>query len=100
MSIVAVTQSGREAYRTHMASGVGTCQEGEAMILLPYVRKLAQHPAVFWPVLDSEATVGALRTYHEGGHCGDAIHHLYAIILGGRRLSPTSAINVITTPPR
>ena len=47
---------------------------------------------------DLEAAVGALRTYHEGGHCGDGIHHLYATVLRGQRLSPTSAINVITTP--
>ena len=47
---------------------------------------------------DSEAAVGALRTYQEGGHCGDGIHHLYATVLGGRRLSPAWAINVVTTP--
>ena len=47
---------------------------------------------------DSEVALGALRTYQEGGHCGDGIHHLYATVLGGRRLSPTSAINVVTTP--
>ena len=47
---------------------------------------------------DSEAAVGALRTYQEGGHCGDGIHHLYAMVLGGQRLSPESAINVATTP--
>ena len=81
-----------------MASGVGTSQEGEAMILLSYVRKLAQQPGVFWLVPDSEAAVGALRTYQEGGHCGDGIHHLYATVLEGRQLSPASAINVVTTP--
>ena len=42
--------------------------------------------------------MGALRTYHEGGHYGDGIHHLYATVLRGRRLVPTSAINVVTTP--
>ena len=56
------------------------------MILLSYVRRLAVQPGV------------ALHTYKEGGHCGDGIHHLYATFLGGRRLAPTSAINVVTTP--
>ena len=46
------------------------------MILLSYVRRLAQQQGVFWLVPDSEAAVGALRTYQEGGHCGDGIHHL------------------------
>ena len=64
------------------------------MILLSYVRRLAVQPGLHWVVLDSEAAVGALRTYHEGGHCGDGIHYLYATVWGG----PTSAINVITTP--
>ena len=68
------------------------------MILLTYIRRLAQQPGVFWQVPDSKAAVGALRTYQEGGHCGDGIHHLYATALGGRRLSPASAINVVTTP--
>ena len=80
-----------------MASGVGTSQEGEAMILLSYVRRLQQQLGVFWLVLDSEAAVGAPRTYQEGGHGGDGIHHLYATVMGGQRLSPTSAINVVTT---
>ena len=93
-----LAQSGQEAYQAHVASGVGTSQEGEAMILLSYIRRLAQQPGVYWLVPDSEAAVGALRTYQEGGHCGDGIHHLYATVLGGRRLSPTSAINVVTTP--
>ena len=81
-----------------MASGVGTSQEGEAMILLSYIRRLAQQPRVYWLVPDSEAAVGTLRTYQEGGHCGDGIHHLYAAVLGGERLSPESTINVVTTP--
>ena len=42
MAMAGVAQSGPEAYRTHVASGVGTSQEGEAMILLSYVRRLAQ----------------------------------------------------------
>ena len=37
MSMAGVAQSGCEAYRTHVASAVGTSQEGEAMILLSYV---------------------------------------------------------------
>ena len=34
MAMVGVAQSGLEAYQTHVASGVGTFQEGQAMILL------------------------------------------------------------------
>ena len=68
------------------------------MILLSYVRRLAKQPGVYWLVPDSEAAVGAFRTYQEGGRCGDGIHHLYATVLEGQCLSPESAINVITTP--
>ena len=98
MAMAGVAENGHQAYQSPVASGVGTSQEGEAMILLSYIRRLAQQPGVFWLVPDSEAAVGALRTYQEGGHCGDGIHHLYATVLGGRRLSPASAINVVTTP--
>ena len=98
MAMAEVAQSGPAAYRAHVASGVGTSEEGEAMILLSYVRRLAQQPGVYWLVPDSEAAVGALRTYQEGGHCGDGIHHLYTVVLGGKRLSPKPAINVVTTP--
>ena len=62
MSMAGVPQSGPAAYKAHVASGVGTSQEGEAMILLSYIRRLAQQPGVYWPVPDSEAAVGALRT--------------------------------------
>ena len=78
MAMAGVAQSGRGACRIHVASRVGTSQEGEAMILLSYVRRLAEQPGVYWLVPDFEAAVGALRTYQEGGHCGDGIHHLYA----------------------
>ena len=98
MAVTGVAQSGPEAYRTHVASGVGTSQEGEAIILLSYVRRLAQQPGVYWLVPDSEAAVGALRTYEEGGHCGGGIHHLHATVLGSPNLSSTSAINVVTMP--
>ena len=98
MAMAGVAQNGPANYQAQVASAVGTSQEGEAMILLSYVRRLAQQPGVYWLVPDSEAAVGALRTYHEGGHCGDGIHHLYATILRGQRLSPESAINVVTTP--
>ena len=98
MAMAGVAQSGPAAYQTQVASGVGTSQEGEAMILLSYVRRLATQPGVDWLVPDSEAAVGALRTYQEGGHYGDGIHHLYATVLGGQPLSPESAINVVTTP--
>ena len=93
-----VAQSGPPAYHAHVASGVGTSQDGEAMILLSYVRTLAQQPGVYWLVPDSEAAVGALHTYQEGGHCGDGIHHLYDAVLEGKHPSPRSAINVVTTP--
>ena len=98
MAMAGVARSGPKAYQTHVASGVGTSQEEEAMIILSYIRRLAQQPGVFWLVPDSEAAVGALRTYPEGGHCGDGIHHLHGTILGGHRLSPAFAIIVVTTP--
>ena len=36
-----VAQHGHEAYQAHVASRVGTTQEGSAMILLSYVGRLA-----------------------------------------------------------
>ena len=98
MAMAGVAQNGPATYQAQVASAVGTSQDGGAMILLSYVRRLPQQPGLYWLVPDSEAAVGALRTYHEGGHCGDGIHHLYATVLGGQRLSPGSAINVVTTP--
>ena len=59
MTMAGVAQSGHGAYRTHVASGVGTSQEGEAMILLSYVRRLAEQPEVYLLVPDSEAAMGA-----------------------------------------
>ena len=93
------TAGQERAKLAHLVSGVGTSQEGEAMILLSYVPRLAAQSGVYWLVPDSEAAVGALRTYQEGGHCGDGIHHLYATVLAGSRVVPASAINVLTTPP-
>ena len=98
MAMAGVAQSRLQAYETHMASGVDSSREREATLFLSYIRRLAQPPGVFCLVPDSEAAVGALRTYHEGGHCGDGIHHLYATALGGHQLSPASGINVVTTP--
>ena len=98
MAMAGVVQSGRGEYQAQVASGVGTSPEGEAMALLSYARRLATQKAVYWLVPDSEAAVGALRRYQEGGHYGDGIHHLYATVLGGQRLSLRSAINVVTTP--
>ena len=63
MAMAGVPNNGHEAYQTHMASGVGTSQEGEAIMLLSYIRRLAHQPGVLWLVLDSKAAVGALRTY-------------------------------------
>ena len=60
MAMEGVAQNGHGAYQTHVASG---SQEGEAMILLSLIRRLTQQPGVFLLVPDSEATVGALRTY-------------------------------------
>ena len=40
MAMAGIAMSGPEAYQTHVASGVGPSQEGEAMILLSYIRKL------------------------------------------------------------
>ena len=37
MAMAGVAQCGPGAYQAHVASGVGTSQEGEAMILLSYV---------------------------------------------------------------
>ena len=59
---------------TQVASGVGTSQEGEAMTLLLCIRRLAQQEGMCWVVPNFESTVGALCTYHEGGHCRDDIH--------------------------
>ena len=53
---------------------------------------------VCWVVLDSESAVGALRTYQEGGQCGDGIHHLYARTLVAERLAPATAVNIVVTP--
>ena len=86
MTMAGVAQSPPTTYQSRVASGVGTSQEGEAMILLSYVRWLAKQPRVYWLVPDSEAAVGALRTYQEGGHCGDGIHHLYATVGGSAPL--------------
>ena len=41
MALAGVAQSGPTAYQARLASGVGTSREGEAMILLSYVRGLA-----------------------------------------------------------
>ena len=98
MAMVGVAQRGHEASQGHVASGVGTSKEGKAMILISHVRRLAVQPGLYRLVPDSDAAVGALRTYQAGGHCGDGIHHLYATVLGGARLAPTSASLVVTTP--
>ena len=46
MAMAGVAQCGHGAYHAHFASGVGTSQEGEVMILLSYVRRLAVQPGV------------------------------------------------------
>ena len=39
VAMAGAAKNGHEAYKTHVASGVGTVQEGEAMILLSYIRR-------------------------------------------------------------
>ena len=78
MAMVGVAQCGLGAYLAHVASGVGTSQEGEAMIPLSYVRY--NHGYTGW-CRTWEAAVGAPRIYQEEGHYGDGIHHLYATCL-------------------
>ena len=63
------------------------------MILLSYARRLAIQPGVYWVVPDSETALGALRTYQEGGHHGDGIHHLHVCM-------PRSWEATIWPPPR
>ena len=58
MAMAGVAQSGPGTYQGRVASGVGTLQEGEAMILLSYVRGLAQQLGVYWLVPDWEAAGG------------------------------------------
>ena len=41
MAMAGVAHSGLEAFQTHVASRVGTSQEGEAMIFVSYIRRLA-----------------------------------------------------------
>ena len=53
MAMAGVAQSGPTTYQSQVASGLGTSQEGEAMILLSYVRRLAKQPGVYWLVPDS-----------------------------------------------
>ena len=84
MAMAGVAHSRLKAYQTYVASSVGTSQEGGGMILLSYLRTVAQQPGVFRRVPDSEVAVIALRTCQERGHCGDVLHHFYAIFLGGR----------------
>ena len=66
MALARVAQCGHGAYHAHIATRVGTSQDGEAMIFPSYFRRLAVQPGLYWLVPDSEAVVGALRTYQEG----------------------------------
>ena len=85
-------------YRSVVASGVETSQEGEALTLLLCARQLAAQQGVYWVVPDSDSVVGTLCTYHAGGHCSDGIHHLYAQTISAERLAPRAAINIMVTP--
>ena len=42
------------------ARGPGTSQDGEALVLITYVRELKEKEGVYWPVVDSEAARGVL----------------------------------------
>ena len=86
MAIAGVAKCGHGASQSHVASRVGTSQDWEAMA----------QTAVYWLVLDSVVAAGALRTNPEGGHYGDGIQHLYAAVLVGSCVGPTSVINWIT----
>ena len=83
--------------RDHYNIWVGEFPRVETMTLLLCVRQLASQQGTYWVVRDSESAVGALRTYQEGGKCGDGIHHLYAQTLGVGRLSSRAAINMVVT---
>ena len=67
------------------------------MTLLLCARQLVPQEGVYWVVPDSDS-VSAVCTYHEGRHCGDGIHHLYAHTHGTKRLAPRAAINAVVTP--
>ena len=53
---------------------------------------------IYLVVPDSKSAVGALHTHHEGGHCGEGIHHMYAQTLDSKRLAPGAAIKIVVTP--
>ena len=72
-------------YKIVVGSGVGTSKEGEALTRIQCARTTQQ--GVYYVVPDSEPAVGTLCTNHEGGHCGDGIHHLGARTLGAERLA-------------
>ena len=68
------------------------------MTLQLCIRRLPLQEGVCWLVPDSESAIGALRTYQEGGHCRDGIHHQYAHTLGARCLASEATINIVVTP--
>ena len=76
-------------HTTVATSGVWTSQEAEALTLLLYAWEPVSLWGVYWVVLNAESTVGALRTYLEGGQYDDGVHHLYAQTLGAECLAPT-----------
>ena len=47
IAMAGVVHSGHGAYQPHVASGVGTSQEGEAMILLAYLRRLSEQQGLY-----------------------------------------------------
>ena len=68
------------------------------MILLSYTRRLAQQPGVYWLVPDSEAAVGPPPHIPSGRPLWRWYPPPLRNSPGGERLSPESAINVVTTP--
>ena len=62
------------------------------------IRKLVSPKGVYGVVPGSESAVGVLRTYHEGSHYGDAIHHQHAHTPRAQRIASKAAINSVGTP--
>ena len=62
------------------------------------MRALRDKEGVYWIVVDSEAAMGALRSYLKGDRSGEGMKLLYAQIVGDEKLEGTAAINILATP--
>ena len=49
-------------------------------------------------MVDSEAAMGALRSYLKGDRSGEGMKLLYAQVVGDEKLEGTAAINIVATP--